>query len=431
MVQGSKVNEITVGGVTISIWTATEAPASHHDLFTVDVGAPVDDDWVCVGGGGRGNQNPLNTLTASFPSDDFKSWNISSRDHIDPAVFPLVGFAIGMKIPPLSKQELISNLQLKKNASISVPHPEISSSVDDGFLLLGGGFQVLDQIVGNLGTGSYPDSSISWRAHSKDHREPSPSRITAFAIGIRSTLTKANGSAAGTVLASFNSFERLQRFGIQVSTVSPLAGYALCGGGAAAHGHPSAGMYLFVLEPALEPITNPTNQTFIQRATHGPQSGDNSPVTVYAMGIKFVPSSGPGPTDPCDKQVAISDASAIDSLASFAPPNVVDGNPNTKWVTISTPNPWIRLHLAQKPICKVDILWADDEPYEFNIGVSLDNQIYTDVLTNVTRTGASTTQAESYRIEPAQNVNHIQITVLHTGSPANKVEISEIRVFST
>jgi hypothetical protein len=39
MVKGTKVNQITVGGVTISIWSATEPPnptdppMAHHDSF--------------------------------------------------------------------------------------------------------------------------------------------------------------------------------------------------------------------------------------------------------------------------------------------------------------------------------------------------------------------------------------------------------------
>src|SRR5919197_79321 len=136
MVQGTKINEITFAGVSISIWNAEDPPAGHHNLFEVDVGAP-DDDWVCIGGGGATPSssgvisNRGNFLTASFPSldangeADWKGWLISSRDHINPDVSTLTGYAIGMKIPQLSKHELISNLQLKKNTSDPAPHPEI------------------------------------------------------------------------------------------------------------------------------------------------------------------------------------------------------------------------------------------------------------------------------------------------------------------
>ena len=90
MVLGETINEITVGGVTVFVWKATDPSKSHHDDFKVEVGKPgEDDDWVCVGGGGIGGSAvsftshsggvahfKRNYLTASFPSDDFKSWNL-------------------------------------------------------------------------------------------------------------------------------------------------------------------------------------------------------------------------------------------------------------------------------------------------------------------------------------------------------------------
>jgi hypothetical protein len=94
MVQGDRINQITVGGVTVSVWKAVDPPKSHHDDFTVEAGKPGDDNWVCVGGGGASDFHPIkfdssighlthkgNYLTASFPSEDFKSWHISSRSY--------------------------------------------------------------------------------------------------------------------------------------------------------------------------------------------------------------------------------------------------------------------------------------------------------------------------------------------------------------
>lgn len=77
MVQGVKINEVTEGGVTVSVWKATapapDPPPGHHYNVKVDVGV----DWVCIGGGGRGTYRyPANStrvtayngsyLTASF-----------------------------------------------------------------------------------------------------------------------------------------------------------------------------------------------------------------------------------------------------------------------------------------------------------------------------------------------------------------------------
>ncbi|WP_148685679.1 discoidin domain-containing protein [Candidatus Nitrosocosmicus hydrocola] len=441
MVKGTKINEITVGGVTVSIWTATDPAASHHDLFTVEIGSEGDDDWVCIGGGVRGSDSPGNFLTASFPSDDFKSWNVASRDHINLDAAPLVGFAIGMKIPSLTKQELISNLKLTKATSDSVPHPKISSFVNDGFLLLGGGFRVLDQLAGNLGTSSYPDSTLSWRAQSKDHDISSPSRITAFAIGIRSTIIKLNGIAVGSVATSFNSLEDNRGLTFQDVSVSPLPNFALSGGGGTAHYQNviGGGRYLFALEPMLVPTENPTEQLFSTR-TSRIEVIDINNLTGYAMGIKFMPSSSlpPSPSNPpgngtptCDKLIIATEANSSGSLGTFGPRNVIDGKTDTKWMSITNPNPWIQLTLDnQKSICRVDILWANDTQYKFNISMSTDSVTYTNAYPQpITRTGTSTISSETYHFT-ARNAVHIRITITDTGSPGNIVEVNEISLFS-
>ncbi|WP_148685670.1 discoidin domain-containing protein [Candidatus Nitrosocosmicus hydrocola] len=442
MVQGSKLNEFSTGNVTISIWTVTNPPKSHHDLFQIDVGKTGDDDWVCIGGGARGNSFPGNFVTASFPSDDFKSWNVASRDHINLDASELIGFAIGMKIPSLSKEELRSNLRIKKNQSDLVSHPKISCSVDvdEGFLLLGGGFQVHDQIVGNLGTGSYPDSTISWRAESKDHDIPSPSRITAFAIGIRSNLIKNDGVVIGNVVTSYNSFEEHTGLLVQDKSIKPLSGFALCGGGGTSHyiNYPDSGRYLFALEPAFVPTENPIEQFFSAR-TGRVENFDYANLTVYAMGIKFKPSSSspPSPPDPpgndillCIKRVTATEATASGNVAPFGPQNVKDGNPITKWMSI-TSNPWIRLSLeVKRTICRVDMLWARETKYSFNISLSTDNLNYNNVFpTPITRTSTSTTDLETYHFA-AREAAHVKITITDTGSPANIVEISEIILYS-
>ena len=86
MVKAFKMNETTAGGVTVSVWqTLSVPPASQHFQFAVEVGTECDDDWVCIGGGVTAGIVPPNTgyylqfLTASFPSNDFKSWNVLGR----------------------------------------------------------------------------------------------------------------------------------------------------------------------------------------------------------------------------------------------------------------------------------------------------------------------------------------------------------------
>ena len=154
MVQGTKINQVNGGGVTVSVWTAIDPPTGngHHTNFKVDVGVAGDDYWVCVGGGGRGSQYLGNYLTASFPSSDFKSWNIHSRDHEDKDDSPLTGFAIGLKIPGLTKTELIEHLHIFQDplpadlpTMPKMNHPERSCFIDDKFsMLVGGGFEIID-----------------------------------------------------------------------------------------------------------------------------------------------------------------------------------------------------------------------------------------------------------------------------------------------
>ena len=150
------LNVVTVGAVTISIWKAVDPINNHHDI-AVEVG----DEWVCIGGGGRGHGtfgSPLpppppsippppgygNFLTASYPMADWKTWRVSSRDHIEADPTELNAYAIGMIVEGLGKDELISNLKHASSISpAAAHHPDHSCSIEDGLALLGGGFEIL------------------------------------------------------------------------------------------------------------------------------------------------------------------------------------------------------------------------------------------------------------------------------------------------
>ena len=265
----------------MSVWKATDALTGIHD-FQVDV----DTDWVCIGGGGTGRElswkggpnfttiyHGANYLTASFPSvdndgnHDWKGWKIKSKDHIHANPWALIGYAIGMKHSDLNKGELISNLKIFEDVGIPVPHPEFRTYLDQGYVLLGGGFHVVDQppSKGNIGTSSFPDSTISWRARSADMEVPSPSRLDVFAIGIREELKKPypDGPHIGNAITSYSSTEFLSMPPAipgslsPVSVAQPLPGFALCGGGGASHPGNLA-CYLYALEPTTleNPVTS-------------------------------------------------------------------------------------------------------------------------------------------------------------------------------
>ena len=172
--------------------------------------------------------------------EDWKGWTVATRDLEVADPCKLMGFALGMKIAGLSREELITNLkvftELEGNPT---SHAELSCYVEDGFLLLGGGFEVLDQNGGgNMATASFPNSTFSWMARSRDEDIPTPSRLRVFAIGISPNLKKPNPTgpptSIGNVDTTFASSESLAGLGC-MATPRPLPGYALCGGGACAH----------------------------------------------------------------------------------------------------------------------------------------------------------------------------------------------------
>ena len=113
-----------------------------------------------------------------------------------------------MKIDGLTRDELIANLRHTSTISpVAMSHPDMTCLVAPGFLLLGGGFEVLDQMEGggNLATGSFPFSTISWRARSKDEYIVTESRIRVFTISISPNIR--NAKVIGNVATTFKKYE--------------------------------------------------------------------------------------------------------------------------------------------------------------------------------------------------------------------------------
>ena len=130
-----------------------------------------------------------------------------------------------------------------------------------------------------------------------------------------------------------------------------------------------------ILDPFFE-------QTFTARST---SYREKHTTTAYAMGIRFEPLAtsppgpGPGPGTQCDRLIPIADATSDVTLNPIQLPvnNVKDGKLDTRWMSTNTQNPSIRLSLQeQRPVCRVDIAWADGNPtvYKFYIDVSTDAQ---------------------------------------------------------
>lgn len=86
--------------------------------------------------------------------------------------------------------------------------------------------------------------------------------------------------------------------------------------------------------------------------------------TAYAMGIKFTPLPFEPPIDPilpCDKEITVSEADSSGHQSTSDALKAIERKPDTKWMSTNIPNSWIRLTLPnKKPICRVDIMWANE-----------------------------------------------------------------------
>ena len=187
---------------------------------------------------------------------------------------------------------------------VAVSHPDMRCDVAPGFLLLGGGFEVLDQMEGggNMATASYPDSTFSWRAESKDELIVTESRIRVFTISISPNIRNAMGQVIGNVATTSNRSEFQGNSPNPKSVVGPLPGFALCGGGGYAiydvnqlvwdleptslaknmpHGGPDP---LIITDPNLQTFTA-ASDAHLNNLNHLVAPEMNS-VASFAMGIK-------------------------------------------------------------------------------------------------------------------------------------------------
>lgn len=119
------------------------------------------------------------------------------------------------------------HIQVVRNGSNVVAHPETSVFSSYQFLVFGGGAKVNWSGAGSLLTGIWPESNTSFRARSKDHQYSSPASIDVYAV----TAKMLNGApvAAGDYIL----VEQTSSYAAhpQVSAHLP-AGYTLVGGGA-------------------------------------------------------------------------------------------------------------------------------------------------------------------------------------------------------
>lgn len=171
------------GKITIAVFEKESGTfQSHYNDFAIEV----PDQFVVVGGGVKGKRTPTgNLITASYPNDKLSAWLVSTKDHLRVDQANITAWAIGLKVEGLTRQELIEHMHVNVAASDYVSHPDVSTSVPEGYSLIGGGFDVDWSGYGNIATASYPENAFSWRAKSKDHGKLSPASIDVYAIGIK------------------------------------------------------------------------------------------------------------------------------------------------------------------------------------------------------------------------------------------------------
>lgn len=145
-------------------------------------GTRVQGEFVMVGGGAKVNwTGEGNLLTASFPYDS-GTWRAESKDHKKGDAATITVYALGLR----SKVQGIKIQQgLTSSTSQRAAWPSAAASPQGGFVMVGGGAQVNYTGAGNMLTASYPSNSSTWLAKSKDHIASDPATITAYAVGIK------------------------------------------------------------------------------------------------------------------------------------------------------------------------------------------------------------------------------------------------------
>jgi vibriolysin len=155
-------------------------------------------EWRLLGGGAvvEPHAGTGNFLTAMYPISSTE-WDARAKDHINgsPAQITAYGAAArvrGRPIPADAYQIIEASSPAPAN------HPRAEAFLPADFVLVGGGARVNWEStggVGNILTTSRPGIGQSWVAAGKDHLQPNPATITAYAIGLRKTLLDQLGLA--------------------------------------------------------------------------------------------------------------------------------------------------------------------------------------------------------------------------------------------
>ncbi|MDC3959795.1 hypothetical protein [Polyangium jinanense] len=261
------------GLVTVAVF---ERIAGNEQQHFQDFAIDVPPDFVAVGGGIEGTNYPAgNLITASYANDNLSAWMVSSKDHSVANPVRIRGYAIGLKISPLSREELMRYIQVAANSSGFAQHPDVSVGVPGGYVMIGGGMKVEWMGAGNLATASYPETPFNWRARSKDHEHYSPANLRVYAIGLAEYIPGVGRVRVEIASATSGTAPHPS----SAANISP--GFALTGGGALVHWS-GAGNLLW----RLKPITQ-GNQHGFEAASKDHNVPSPATITTYALGIRI------------------------------------------------------------------------------------------------------------------------------------------------
>lgn len=261
------------GKITVAVFERIAGTPQQH--FT-DFAVNVPEQFVVIGGGVEGSRAPYgNLITASYPNSDLSAWLVSTKDHSYPDPVAIKAWAIGLKIAGLTRQQLISMMAVNVASSGYDAHPDISSGLPEGYVLVSGGIKVNWSGAGNIATASYPETSFTWRAKSKDHSVSSPASTQVYAIGLKKSLVGI-GNIAVTTIASDSTYT-----GHPASMANMTPGYALTGCGARVD-WAGAGNLLWKIKPSTT-----GNQYGCEASSKDHEIASPATIRTYATGISL------------------------------------------------------------------------------------------------------------------------------------------------
>jgi beta-glucosidase len=105
---------------------------------------------------------------------------------------------------------------------------------------------------------------------------------------------------------------------------------------------------------------------------------------------------GTGPTEYCGTQDLALDqpttASSTQDATDYPAPDATDGDPGTRWSSLSSDPQWLDVDLGSpQQICSVSILWETAYASAFQVQVSNDNATWTNIYSTTSGTGGTTT----------------------------------------